>query len=390
MGTAVTQEFFYLHERLSDCLVVVSGAGAVKYANPAAQDRALVTGGLLHPAFAVFLARCSADARVSFPLTVSLKPDGADAAADPIVVALSPVAEGDLAVIVCSPQQGVRWDDVGRRLVGQLVHDVSGGATRAANAPAVPSARVVKSANRVAPAPSVSAEPGIIGLRSALLENFARDLSHSRADRDALAAALQESYREIVVRLAKAAALKDLDTSNHMQRVGALAELLGRLYGLPPRFCTLLRDAAPMHDIGKIGIPDELLSKREPLSRADWVIMKQHTTVGAELLSGTGIELLDLAAEVALNHHECFDGSGYPRRLAGESIPISGRIVAVVDCFDASTTDRVYRQALTYDQALASLRRSAGHSLDARMVALLLDNADRFIALQREVDLEYE
>lgn len=217
-------------------------------------------------------------------------------------------------------------------------------------------------------------------------ERLAADLGTLLVERRSMRAALANAHREVLVRLCRAAAYKDDDTSVHIERIGFLSAHLARLVGLQPAFCRMLRDAASMHDIGKIGIPDAILKKPGPLTPDEWVIMKQHPVIGAELLSNSGILLLDLAASLALTHHEQFDGSGYPAGLAGEGIPIEGRIVALVDYFDALTMDRVYRPARPLEEVLTSIARERGKRFDPRLADAFLRAADQFVVLKQSID----
>ena len=185
-----------------------------------------------------------------------------------------------------------------------------------------------------------------------------RDLSNSRA--------------ETLDCLALAAEYRDDNTAQHTSRVGEGAGRLAESLGLPRAFVQRIREAAPLHDVGKIGIPDKLLLKPGPLTADEFEAMKQHTVLGARLLAGSGSAVLQLGEEIALTHHERWDGSGYPYGLAGEAIPISGRIVAVVDTFDAMTSDRPYRSARTVDEALAVIERCSGTHFDPQVTAAFL------------------
>lgn len=217
-------------------------------------------------------------------------------------------------------------------------------------------------------------------------ERIAVDLGALLGERRAMRVALERAHREVVVRLCRAAAYKDDDTSVHIERIGFLSAHLARLAGRSRDFCRMLRDAAPMHDIGKIGIPDSVLKKPGPLTHDEWIVMKQHPTIGAAMLANSGIPLLDLAASVALTHHERFDGHGYPAGLAGTDIPIEGRIVALVDYFDALTMDRVYRPAQPIEQVLASIAQERGRRFDPALVDAFLPAIEQFITIKRSVD----
>jgi HD-GYP domain-containing protein (c-di-GMP phosphodiesterase class II) len=152
---------------------------------------------------------------------------------------------------------------------------------------------------------------------------------------------------------------------------------------LNPGRCELIRLAAPLHDVGKIGISDEILLKPEPLTAAERKRMENHAEIGYRLLTGSGSDLLETAATIAWTHHERWDGMGYPRRLAGEAIPIEGRVTAVMDVFDALTHDRVYRPAMTVDRALEIVRTGRESHFDPAIVDAFLASLDELLALDR-------
>jgi len=179
---------------------------------------------------------------------------------------------------------------------------------------------------------------------------------------------LENAKIEILERLALAAEYRDDLTGRHTQRVGQAARGLAKALGLSADQVELIRRAAPLHDVGKIGIPDHILLKPHDLTPDEFEVLKAHTTIGARILSGSRFPLLQLAAEIALAHHERWDGKGYPQGLKGEAIPLAGRIVAVVDAFDAMTNDRPYRKALSRPQALGILGRGAGSQWDKQVV----------------------
>jgi PAS domain S-box-containing protein/putative nucleotidyltransferase with HDIG domain len=190
---------------------------------------------------------------------------------------------------------------------------------------------------------------------------------------------LRSSRLETVERLAKALELHDPNLGQHVDRMAAIAAFLARLLGLDAE---LVRAAAAMHDVGKIGLPAEIVRKAEALTSAERTEMQRHAQLGYELLSGSESELLHLAATIALTHHERFDGSGYPRGLAGEAIPLEGRIAALADVFDALLDDRTYRPALTVPEAVELIRDGTGTHFDPRIVDLLLEHLDEVLALR--------
>jgi putative two-component system response regulator len=182
---------------------------------------------------------------------------------------------------------------------------------------------------------------------------------------------LERAQLEALERLALAAEFRDDETGQHTQRVGVRSAMLAKAMGLSPDLVEQIRRAAPLHDVGKIGIPDAILRKPGKLTPEEFELMKTHTTIGARILSGSGSPLLQMAEEIALTHHERWDGTGYSG-LSGERIPLSGRIVALADVFDALTNDRIYRQAVPLEEALAEIERQRERHFDPRMVDAFL------------------
>jgi putative two-component system response regulator len=195
-------------------------------------------------------------------------------------------------------------------------------------------------------------------------------------------AELRASRQETVERLALAIELHDAETGRHINRMASIAAFLGSRLGLDEKRVHLLRAAAPMHDIGKIAIAEEILRKPGPLNAAEREEMKRHTLVGHRILADSQSELLRLAATIALTHHERFDGSGYPRGLSGEDIPIEGRIVSVADVFDALLSDRSYRPALAIEDALGVLAKGKGTQFDPSVVDALLEHHAEVLLLR--------
>ncbi len=178
---------------------------------------------------------------------------------------------------------------------------------------------------------------------------------------------------EMLERLANAAEFRDSDTGTHTKRVGRIAGEVGKRLGMPSEDVQLLRSAAQLHDIGKIGIPDSILFKAGKLTDQEWGIMKSHTTLGAKMLESGKSRLLQMAEEIALTHHERFDGSGYPVGLTGAKIPLTGRVVAVVDMYDALLSERPYKGAWSRMDALFEIKRVAGTHFDPAVVRVFLD-----------------
>jgi putative two-component system response regulator len=182
---------------------------------------------------------------------------------------------------------------------------------------------------------------------------------------------LESARVEILQKLAMAAEYRDDPTGEHPKRVGELAGILARAAGLPKAQVELIRLAAPLHDVGKIGVPDAILRKPGRLTSDEFEQVKQHTSLGARLLSGSQLPLLQLAEEIALYHHERWDGSGYAS-LGEQAIPMAARIVAIADTFDVLTHDRPYRGAVSKEDALAEVSRQSGKQFDPRLVEALL------------------
>lgn len=197
-------------------------------------------------------------------------------------------------------------------------------------------------------------------------------------------AELEKSRYEIIDRLGKAAEYKDNETGNHILRMSQYSRFLAKAAGLPEEQCDLILLAAPMHDIGKIGIPDSVLLKPGKLDSDEWKIMQTHVEIGGELLSGNDeIPLMLMAKNIALSHHERWDGKGYPKGLAGEDIPLEGRICAISDVFDALTSERPYKKAWSAEKAMALIADEAGSHFDPKLAALFVTILDDIIAYKQ-------
>jgi len=185
---------------------------------------------------------------------------------------------------------------------------------------------------------------------------------------------LSQATRRIIQNLAQAAEFRDNETGLHVVRMSHYARCLALALGLGADWCETLFNAAPMHDVGKIGIPDYILHKPGKLNADEWAIMQTHAALGASIIGAAdGSELLEMAASVARSHHERWDGSGYPAGLAGVAIPLEGRIVAVVDVFDALTAERPYKPAWTVEAALDLIALEAGRHFDPAIAARFLE-----------------
>ena len=179
---------------------------------------------------------------------------------------------------------------------------------------------------------------------------------------------LQVTRRQIIRRLGRAAEFKDNETGNHVLRMSHYARLIAVAYGLGSEASDIILNTAPMHDIGKIGIPDTILLKPGRLDERDWQVMRQHPVMGAEIIGQHENELLETARIIALSHHEKWDGSGYPYGLAGEAIPIEGRIVAIADVFDALVSARPYKTAYSVEDSMAYMNSQAGQHFDPELL----------------------
>ncbi|XYD09843.1 HD domain-containing protein [Methylobacterium sp. NMS12] len=179
---------------------------------------------------------------------------------------------------------------------------------------------------------------------------------------------LREREAEIIFRLALAVEYRDNDTGDHTWRVARYSQIIAEAMGLPEEFCRRLYLAAPLHDVGKVAVPDGILLKKGRLDEAEFAVIRTHPVVGRKILGESGSELICLAAEIAEAHHEKWDGSGYPHGLSGEAIPLSARIVAVADVFDALTTVRPYKAAMPFDEALRCIQDDSGRHFDPACV----------------------
>lgn len=197
---------------------------------------------------------------------------------------------------------------------------------------------------------------------------------------------LEETQVEILHRLAIAGEYRDNATGNHVLRVGHGCHLLALAAGLPPALAMTVFHASPMHDVGKIGIPDHILLKPGRLEGEELATMRQHAEIGGRMLDNHPAPVMQLASRIAYCHHEKWDGSGYPAGSAGEAIPIEARITAICDVFDALTSTRPYKQAWPLDDALAYIREQSGSHFDPRLVACFFDILPQILAIRAEHD----
>jgi len=189
---------------------------------------------------------------------------------------------------------------------------------------------------------------------------------------------IRDSREEIAFRLITASEHRDNETGMHVRRIGHYAAEMGRLLGWDQDRVDTIQAAAPLHDIGKIGVPDAVLQKPGALTEEEWVLMKRHTTMGATILKGSTVPFIQMGARIALGHHEKWDGSGYPRGLQGEAINLEARITALVDVYDAVSNRRHYKPAWPEDKVVALLQEGRGTHFDPQLAQLFLANLDRF------------
>ncbi len=195
---------------------------------------------------------------------------------------------------------------------------------------------------------------------------------------------LRLSREETIQRLAIAAEYRDSATAQHIQRMSHYCELLARRYGLSAERCDLIRTASPMHDIGKIGTPDHVLLKPGKFTQDEFNVIAQHAEIGYRILAGSDAEILNVAATIALTHHERWNGSGYPRQLKGEAIPVEGRIAAIADAFDALTTARVYKPAFAFDHAVDLMSKHRGEHFDPELLDVFLSSLPDIKRIQEQ------
>jgi HD-GYP domain-containing protein (c-di-GMP phosphodiesterase class II) len=195
---------------------------------------------------------------------------------------------------------------------------------------------------------------------------------------------LRKAHEDVIYKLSHATKFKDPETQNHIIRVGLYCDVLAREAGIAADEREAIRLAAPMHDIGKVGVPDRILQKPGSLEEDEWTVMKQHTLYGYEILKGADSHLLEVAALVALEHHERWAGGGYPYDKAGDTISLCGRMTALADVFDALTSKRHYKAAWDQDRVVALFREERGRHFAPDLTDILLDCADEFYAIKAQ------
>ncbi len=192
---------------------------------------------------------------------------------------------------------------------------------------------------------------------------------------------LRRTRLQVVQQLGRAAEYRDNETGNHILRMSHISALLAKFIGWNEADCELMLHASPMHDIGKIGIPDHILLKPGKFEPEEWEIMKTHALIGARILEGDDSDLMKCAGELALSHHEKWDGSGYPNGLSGEDIPLSGRIAALADVFDALTSVRPYKKAWTVEAAVDLIKATSGSHFDPALVTVFLQQLPEILTI---------
>lgn len=189
---------------------------------------------------------------------------------------------------------------------------------------------------------------------------------------------IRQSREEIALRLIAASEHRDNETGMHVRRIGLYAAEMARLLGWDEEAVDTIQSAAPMHDIGKIGVPDAILQKPSTLTEDEWVTMKRHTSMGATILKGSTVPFIRMGARIAIGHHEKWDGSGYPKGVLGEAIPVEARITALVDVYDAASNRRHYKDPWPEDQVVELIRKGRATHFDPQLVDLFLANLNRF------------
>ena len=205
------------------------------------------------------------------------------------------------------------------------------------------------------------------------VERRTTDLRHALEEVTRAQRMVQDGHLDTIRRLTVAAEYKDHDTAGHIERIGRYSQVVGQAMHLAPGMVDLLLHAAPMHDVGKLGIPDNILLKPGPLSADERHVMNTHTSIGAQILAGSTSPVIQMGERVALAHHEKWDGTGYPHRLTREEIPLEARICSVVDFFDALAMDRPYRNAVPKDEVVQMILDAAGAHFDPSVVEIFVD-----------------
>jgi len=217
------------------------------------------------------------------------------------------------------------------------------------------------------------------------LGNYAEDLNKNFRALKTAHQELQDAYIDTIQRLVLAAEYKDEDTGDHIIRMSKYCRLIAEKLGLPDESVESIHYAAPMHDIGKVGIPDHILMKPGKLTDEEFDIIKTHTTIGAKILSGSKAEILTLSEEIAHTHHEKWNGKGYPRGLSESKIPLAGRIVSLADVFDALTSRRPYKEPFPVEMAFDIIKKESGLHFDPDIVDVFFANINGILTIKESV-----
>lgn len=219
------------------------------------------------------------------------------------------------------------------------------------------------------------------------LEKYAESINKSYSLLKEKNRELREAYLDTIQKLVLAAEYKDEDTGDHIVRISRYSALIAEKAGMSTADIENILYAAPMHDIGKIGIPDSILLKPSKLTDDEFETMKSHTTIGASILANSKPEILKIAQQIAISHHEKYNGKGYPQGLSGDKIPITGKIVGLVDVFDALTSRRPYKEPYPVEVACDIISKERGEHFDPELADIFLDNIDEIITIKAEVGL---
>lgn len=225
------------------------------------------------------------------------------------------------------------------------------------------------------------------------LKKYAKDLTEvyksekeKRKELQSVHQELQDAYLDTIHRLVLAAEYKDEDTGDHIVRMSHYSALIAKKLVMPAKEVKDILYAAPMHDVGKIGIPDNILMKPGKLTNEEFDFMKTHTTIGAKILADSKAEILQLASQIAISHHEKWNGKGYPQGLAGDNIPLAARIVGLADVFDALTSRRPYKVPFPVEVALDIIKKERGQHFDPDVADVFFENMDEILKIKTEVD----
>ena len=215
---------------------------------------------------------------------------------------------------------------------------------------------------------------------------YAADLNMTLCELKAVNQELQEAYIDTIHRLVLAAEYKDEDTGNHIKRISRYSALIAKKLGLSASEVQDILYASPMHDVGKVGVPDSMLIKPGRLTEQEFECIKAHTIIGADILANSRGKILRIAEQIAISHHEKWNGKGYPHGLLKERIPIVGRIVGLVDVFDALTSRRPYKDPYPVEVACDMIKKESGQHFDPDLVDVFMDNIDGILSIKEEVD----